>query len=334
MSASLLAAVKQAAAGTPAGAGRPAGADADEAPAGAVPTVPGNAETAEALHVWLTRFEGQILQRLPKGTEPGPFLAAVRDRLPVLEGCSPASILEAVLACASFGFNPDGKEAVLTREGPLAVFIPTYRGYVRAMTNSGAVTSIRTGLVYACDEFVYEPTRPVPDDFRHVPDMDARRRKADLGEPRFAYAFAWLAGGDRSQPVILSREDGEEIRDQYSRAYQRAVAEGRADTFWHTDFWHMVVKSAIRRLPKTVPMSAEVHALMAVDEAADERRPQLEHVPDPETEALVAEAERAARAAEGSQDVPPARLPVKANRRGRSKPKKQRGGRRGARGRV
>ncbi|MGA5202714.1 recombinase RecT [Streptomyces variegatus] len=333
MSSSLLAAVKQAAAGTPAGAGRPAGADAEEAPAGTVPTVPSSAETAEALHAWLTRFEGQILRRLPKGTEPGPFLAAVRDRLPALEGCSPASILEAVLACASFGFNPDGREAVLTREGPLAVFIPTYRGYVRAMTNSGAVTSIRTGLVYACDEFVYEPTRPVPDDFRHVPNMDARKRKAERGEPVFAYAFAWLAGGDRSQPVILSREDGEEIRDQYSRAYQRAVTEGREDTFWHTDFWHMVVKSAIRRLPKTVPMSAEVHALMAVDEAADERRPQLEHAPDPEAAELVAEAERAARAAEASQDVPAGTLRVKGKGR-RSKPKKQRGGpRRGGRGR-
>ncbi|WP_328638455.1 RecT family recombinase [Streptomyces canus] len=331
MSASLLAAVRAAAAGTPSsGAGRPAGADVDEAPAGMVPTAPGNAETAEALHTWLTRFEGQILRRLPSGVDAGPFLAAVRDRLPALEGCSPASILEAVLACASFGFNPDGKEAVLTRDGSLAVFIPTYRGYVRAMTNSGAVTSIRTGLVYACDEFTYEPTRPAPEDFRHVPNLDVKR--SERGEPRFAYAFAWLAGGDRSQPVILSREDAEEIRDKHSRAYQRAVAEGREDTFWHTDFWHMATKSCIRRLPKTVPTSAEMHALMAVEEAAEERRPQLEHAPDPEAAALVAEAERAAKAAEGSQDVPPARLPVKGGRGRRKGVKKQRGRRAAARG--
>lgn len=328
MSSSLLAAVRQAAAGAPAGAGRPAGADEESAPA--VPTVPGAPESVEALHAWLTRFEGQILQRLPKGAEPGPFLAAVRDRLPALEGCTPQSILDAVLACASFGSPPDGTEAVLTREGPLAVFMPTARGFVKAMTNSGVVTSIRTGLVYPGDEFVYEPTRPAPDDFRHVPNLDVP--KAERGEPRFAYAFAWLAGGDRSQPVILSREDAEEIRDQYSRAYQRAVAENRTDTLWHTDFWKMAVKSCLRRLPKTVPVSAEVRALMAVDDAGDERRPQLDHAPDPEAEALVAEAERAAAEAEASQDRPPARLPVKRSK-GRRPVKKARGRRAVARGR-
>lgn len=332
MSASLLAAVKAAAAGTPSsGAGRPAGADVDEAPAGMVPTAPGSAETVEALHTWLTRYEGHIARRLPSHVEAGAFLAAVRDRLPALEGCSPASILDAVLACASFGFVPDGREAVLTRDGSLAVFIPTYRGYVKAMHQSGVVTSVRVEFVYEGDEFVYEPTRPAPDDFRHVPNLDVPRSRK--GEPKFAYAFAWLRGGDRSQPVILSREDGEEIRDKYSRAYQRAVDAGREDSFWHLDFWAMTRKSAIRRLVKVVPTSAELRALEAVDEAADERRPQLDHAPDVEAAALVAEAERAARAAEGSQDVPPARLPVKAKGR-RSKPKKQRGGRRGARGRV
>jgi phage RecT family recombinase len=331
MSTDLLARVRAAAAGTPSGAGRPAGADADEAPAGTVPTAPGNAETVEALHTWLTRYEGHIARRLPSHVEAGAFLAAVRDRLPALEGCSPASILDAVLACASFGFVPDGREAVLTRDGALAVFIPTYRGFVKAMHNSGVVTSVRVEFVYEGEEFVYEPTAPAPLDLTHRPNLSVP--KAKRGEPKFAYAFAWLRGGDRSQPVILSREDAEEIRDKYSRAYQRAVDAGREDSFWHTDFWAMARKSCIRRLVKVVPTSAELRALEAVDDAADERRPQLDHAPDPEAAALVAEAERAAKAAEGSQDVSPARLPVKAKGR-RSKPKKQRGGRRGARGRA
>ena len=227
MSASLLAAVRQAAAGTPAGAGRPAGADAEEAPAATVPTPPGSAETVEALHAWLTRFEGQILRRLPKTAEPGPFLAAVRDRLPALEGCSPASILDAVLACASFGFIPDGREAVISRDGTLATFIPTYRGYVKAMHNSGFVTSVRVEMVYEGDEFAYEPTRPAPDDFVHRPNLDVPKDKR--GAPKFAYAFAWLRGGDRSQPIILSSEDADEIRDLYSKAYQRARDAGSDD---------------------------------------------------------------------------------------------------------
>src|SRR5690606_26374463 len=60
MSTDLRARVRAAAAGTPSGAGRPAGADADEAPAATVPTAPGSAETVEALHTWLTRYEGHI----------------------------------------------------------------------------------------------------------------------------------------------------------------------------------------------------------------------------------------------------------------------------------
>ncbi|XVV39459.1 RecT family recombinase [Streptomyces sp. CA-100214] len=280
----------------------------------------------------MTRYEGHIARRLPSQVEAGAFLAAVRDRLPALEGCSPASILDAVLACASFGFIPDGREAVLTRDGSLATFIPTYRGYVKAMHNSGVVTSVRVELVYPGDEITYEPTRPAPDDFRHVPKLGVP--KAKRGEPVFAYAFAWLRGGDRSQPVILSREDAEEIRDKYSKAYQRAVEAGREDSFWHTDFWHMVRKSCIRRLIKVVPTSAELRALEAVEDAADERRPQLDQAPDLEAAELVAEAERAARAAEGSQDAPSGPLKVKGKGR-RSKPKKQRGGpRRGARGRA
>jgi phage RecT family recombinase len=330
MSASLLAAVKQAAAGTPAGAGRPAGADAEEAPAGTVPPVPSNAETAEALHTWLTRFEAQILQRLPKTAEPVQFLAAVRDRLPFLEGCSPASILDAVLTCASFGFIPDGKEAVLKREGALAVFIPTYRGYIKALTASGAISSVRVELVYGCDEFTYVPTAPVPDDLRHVPDLDVLDE--ERGEPVRAYAFAWLPNGDRSQPIILTRADGEKIRAKYSKAYQKAVAEGRTDTYWIEHFWDMVKKSCILRMAKTISAAA-VRALEAVDEAAEAGRPQLDHAPDPEAAELVAEAERAARAAEASQDVPSGPLKVKGKGR-RSKPKKLRGGRRqGARGR-
>lgn len=332
MSTDLLARVRAAsAAGTPSGAGRPAGAE--EAPTGTVQTAPVESETVEALHVWLTRYEGHIARRLPSHVEAGAFLATVRDRLPALEGCSPASILDAVLACASFGFIPDGKEAVLTREGSLAVFIPTYRGYVKAMHNSGFVTSVRVELVYPGEELEYEPTAPAPADFRHRVNLVARRAKQ--AEPVCAYAFAWLAGGDRSQPVILSREDAEEIRDKYSKAYQRAVEQGRTDTFWHTDFWAMVKKSCIRRLIKLVPTSAEVRALEATEEAAETGRPQLDHAPDPEAAELVAEAERAARGAEGSQDVPSGPLKVKGKGRGRSKPKKLRGGpRRGVRGRA
>lgn len=326
MSTSLLSRVQAAAVEAPA-SGRPApGAAPDPELVQAAET-----ETVDALDSWLVRYEDHIGRRLPSHMETGAFLAAVRDRLPALRGCTKASILDAVMTCASFGLVPDGREAVLTREGPVAVFIPTYRGYIRAMHNAGFVTSVRVELVYPGDEFTYEPTAPSPLDLTHRPKLGAAREK---GEPEFAYAFAWLRGGDRSQPVILTREDAEEIRDRYSRAYQRAVEEGRTDTFWHTDFWHMVRKSCIRRLIKLVPVSAEVRALEAVEDAAEEGRPQLGLVPDPEEAGLLADAERAAKAAEASQEVATRPLPVKPSKARRGRGKKDRAAGRASRRRV
>jgi phage RecT family recombinase len=327
MSNTLLAKVKAATSGGPAPEGPPL-EDVQHDYAEPLPESERGHEEREALKdegmEALLRYEGEFTDVLPRHMDVGKFFAAVRNVLPDVRHCTPASVLQSLLTCARFGLLPDGHHAVIKAEGKIAVFLPTYHGYIDLMYRSGRVDSVHVGMIHEGDEWSYEPSAAAPDDFFHRPAVHLP--KAERGPVILAYAFCRIKGGGRSQVIVLSREDAEEIRDEYSTAYQRAEANGRRDSFWHKDFLAMWLKTAIRRMAKYVPTSVEVRALVAVEDAAEDGTPQILHAPDPEAAQLLAEAERAARSAEGSQERAGRSLAVKV-RRGRSKPKKQRGGR-------
>ncbi|WPR52778.1 recombinase RecT [Streptomyces sp. S399] len=286
---------------------------------------------ADLVLTWLERYGDDFTKALPSHIEVKVFLAAVRACLPGLIHCTPASLRQALLTCARFGLIPDGRHAVIKREGKLAVFVPMAQGYVELMYRSGRVGSVHVGMIHEADEWSYEPSAPAPLDFTHKPRVELSKK--DRGPAILAYAFCWMTSGARSQVIVLSREDAEAIRDEYSSAYQRAKDSGANDSFWHTDFDKMWAKSALRRLHKVVPMSAELVALLAADDAGDEGRVQVVHAPDPEVAVLAAEAERAYEAAEGSQELADAALPRKSPRTRRTQPTRSSRKSRGARSR-
>lgn len=278
---------------------------------------------------WLERYSKEFGQALPAHVDQGVFFAAVRAVLPDLAKCTPASTLQALLTCARFGLIPDGTQAVIKREGTLAVFVPMYQGFIDQMYRSGLVDSVHIGVIHEADHWSFTPTAPAPDDFVHRPRLDLP--KADRGPVVLAYAFAWLKGGARSQVILLSREDAEAIRDEYSEAYRRAEETGTVDSFWHTHFDLMWVKSCVRRLAKVVPTSADLRALADVDDAGDAGKVQILAAPDREAAGLLAEADAASTAAEASQEPVNAALERKrgtVRRRAdrRSRGKKARGG--------
>lgn len=278
---------------------------------------------------WLERYSKEFGQALPDHVDEGVFFAAVRAVLPDLAKCTPASTLQALLTCARFGLIPDGTQAVIKREGTTAVFVPMYQGYIDQMYWSGLVESVHIGLIHEADEWSVTPTAPAPDDFVFRPRLELSKK--DRGPAILAYAFAWLKGGARSQVILLTREDAEAIRDEYSEAYQRAKESGADNSFWHTHFEQMWVKSCVRRLVKVVPTSASIRALGDVDDAGDEGRVQVTIAPDQEAARLLAEADAASTAAEASQEpANPAleRKRDKVRRRAdrRNKGKRQRGG--------
>ncbi|MFB8347998.1 recombinase RecT [Streptomyces niveus] len=256
-------------------------------------------EAADMALSWLEQYGDDFTKALPSHIDVKAFLSAVRASLPGLVHCTPASLRQALLTCARFGLVPDGRHAVIKREGKTAVFVPMAQGYVELMYRSGRVGSVHVGLIHEGDEWNYEPTAPAPLDFTHRPAVT--KSKKDRGPVILAYAFCWMTSGARSQVIVLSREDAEEIRDEYSQAYRRAQESGKADSFWHTDFDKMWAKSALRRLHKVVPMSAELVALIAADEAGDAGQAQIVHAPTEEAH-LQAEADDAHERAEESQN--------------------------------
>jgi phage RecT family recombinase len=285
-------------------------------------------DVADKALTWLEQYGDDFTRALPSHIDVKAFLSAVRAALPGLVHCTPASLRQALLTCARFGLLPDGRHAVIKREGKNAVFIPMAQGYVDLMYRSGRVGSVHVGMIHENDAWNFEPTAPAPLDFTHKPAVT--KSKKDRGPVILAYAFAWMESGARSQVIILSREDAEEIRDQYSAAYQRAKASGANDSFWHTDFLKMWAKSALRRLHKVVPMSAELVALLKADDAGDAGEVQVIHAPAEETHLLV-EADEAHERAEESQDPQDARgrtLPRKRSQPRRTTRKSRKGNRR------
>jgi recombination protein RecT len=326
MTTSLLDRVKAAGAAGPAPVGPPLDEAPDTAPLPDNDTTAAERDTLKDASVeQLRRYQGELTDLLPRCVDPASFMAAVRNVLPDVARCTHASVLQALTTCARFGLIPDGREAVIKADGKLAVFIPTYHGYITLMHRSGRVDAVVVGMIHENDDWSFEPSAPAGEDFYHRPAVHLP--KAQRGEPILAYAFCRIRGGGRSMVVVLSREDAEDIRDEYSKAYQRAEETGARNSYWHTHFNDMWLKSGVRRMSKYVPMSAEVRMLAAAEDAADEGAPQLAHAPatDAETAELVADADRAACAAEASQDRPNVRpLPRKANTsRGRAKPRRR-----------
>jgi phage RecT family recombinase len=304
------------------GVGEPAPAAEGPLP---VPQPVGEATPAqvEAVDAYLDKHGEKFRAALPAHVPYEAFRAAVAMTLPRVARCTPASLLQSFLTCARFGLVPDGYEAAIEVQGSQAVFIPTYKGYVRLMYRSGLVESVHAGLIHANDEWTVTPSAPAPDDFvlKIRPELSAEER----GPVVCAYAFVRMRGGGRSQVMFINNQKADEIRDEYSYGYRLAVMNGREDSYWHRKRPEMMRKTALKALFPFVPTSAELVALAEAEDAGHRGEVQVYHAPDPEKAALTAEAERAHRAAEGSQEMPP--LPVKRSKQGRRySGKKQRGG--------
>ncbi|MFD5571961.1 recombinase RecT [Streptomyces cadmiisoli] len=307
------------------GGGHPA-PEQDTVPAVEPPVGEATPAQVDAVQAYLDKHGDKFQASLPKHVPYEAFQAAVAALLPKVAGCTPASLRMALLTCARFGLVPDGYEAAIQVQGSKAVFIPTYKGYVRLMYRSGLVASVHCGLVHENDEWEVRPSAPAPDDFtlKIRPDLSDE----DRGKALFAYAFVRMTDGSRSQVVFVNRTKAAELRDEWSYGYKLAEQNGRRDSFWHRDFDHMMLKSALKALFPWVPTSAELVALAEAEDAGERGDVQIVHAPRTEAEALAAEAEQAHSAAEGSQETAP--LPVKRSKQGRAyRGKKQRGGRKG-----
>jgi recombination protein RecT len=216
---------------------------------------------------WLQSRATYFTDALPRHVDRAHFMSVARAIMPNLTKCTDYSITSALLACARFGLEPDGRQAAVIPYGDTATFQPMYEGYIELMYRHPRVDSVHFNWVREADQWDFTPTEPSPRDFFHKPRVDLTEE--ERGKVILAYAFAWI-DGRRSQVIILNRPQAEAIRDKYSQAYKKAERNQKHDSAWHTDFEAMWAKSAVRRLVKVVPTSHELAELVQADDDADD----------------------------------------------------------------
>lgn len=183
----------------------------------------------------------QFAKALPKHLSAERFARVAitaLTRTPKLQECTPASLMKCLLDLSAMGLEPDGRRAHLIPYGTEATLIIDYKGLVELIRRSGDVVSIRSETVCERDEFSWtngEVTHSV-------------NWRENRGAVQAVYAEAVMKSGEK-QTAVLTIAEVNAIRDR-SRA-------GKSGP-WVSDFAEMAKKTAVRRLSKMLPLSAEI----------------------------------------------------------------------------
>lgn len=156
----------------------------------------------------------------------------------------PGSLMVALLDAARQGLEPGTEQYYLTVRAGKVLGVRGYQGEIELIYRAGAVSSVIAEVVYAADQFSYQPgkdERP-----HHVIDWDAD----DRGPIRLAYAYAVMKDGATSKVVIVNKA-------RVQRAKQASATAGKSHSPWTSDEAAMWLKTAVHDLRKWVPTSAE-----------------------------------------------------------------------------
>jgi recombination protein RecT len=176
---------------------------------------------------------------------------------PVLLTCSQESIALALMESGSLGLAPTGVlgEAYLVpywnknksmNEAQLQI---GYRGLVKLARRSGTVFNVVADVVREGDFFEWE--KGLTPRLVHRPAQSGSR-----GPLTYAYATAWVKEG----PPPFDVMDAEEIE----AIRQRSKAKDSGP--WVTDYFEMAKKTVIRRLCKSLDLSADAELAIAHDD--------------------------------------------------------------------
>jgi recombination protein RecT len=201
-----------------------------------------------------------IAQALPRHVPADRFariaLTALRANVD-LQRTDPSSFLACLLQAAQLGLEPNTplQHAFLIprRKGDSGMECTLqigYQGMLDLARRSGRVKSITAHVVYASDRFSYT----LGDDERieHVPNMDGAR-----GDVVYAYAIATLDDGSKIRRVVPRWE------------IDKARALGARNGPWVQHYDEMARKTAVRRLYKMLPKSAEMAAASQIEDASE-----------------------------------------------------------------
>lgn len=223
----------------------------------------------------LARKRGRLEGILPAGVRVEKIMNIVAEiyaRDENIRKCRPASIMNSVIQSAILGLElntPLGLASLIPYGGECTLQIE-YKGLIQLILETGKVTDIDANTVRLGDDFEYE--LGTSKFLRHRPAPESER-----GELTHAYAIAEIPvfspRGDKllaSQKkfVVLDRSDIDQIK-KHSAAAQK----GRSSP-WQTDEDQMWMKSAIKRLSKTLPKNIKAARALDIDNQGETGEPQ------------------------------------------------------------
>lgn len=220
-------------------------------------------ERTNNLRSLLEAGKDSLKQVLPKHMTPERMVKltlVAASRTPKLLQCSPQSILQALMDAGELGLEPNtalGHAYLVPYWNKRmncyeAKFIAGYRGLCDLALRSSRVLAIDARAVYEKDTF--KCTYGLREKLIHEPTL-----AGDRGDFFCAYAIARMANG-HPKFVVLSRADVERIRSR---------SQSKDDGPWRDDYEAMAMKSAIRNLSKTLPMSHEFARALEADDALE-----------------------------------------------------------------
>jgi len=215
---------------------------------------------ANTVRDMIQKNQKQIEAALPRHMSPDRFLRIALTSMaknPTLLECTPRSLFGAVVQCAQLGLEPDdlrGSAYLIPfkNKGVYEVQVmPGYKGLLELAHRSGKIADIKAEVVHEKDDFQFQ--YGTKEFLIHKPYM-----KDDPGELVGVYARVIFKSGHERFEVMAPREVMKAANS--SQAYRAKSGP------WLTHPEEMWKKTALRKLCKTIPLSAEVETAVALDE--------------------------------------------------------------------
>lgn len=235
-------------------------------------------ESPKDFPAMLTAWKGEITNALPKHMNADRMariaLTCFRST-PKLAECNPKSVFAAVIQAAQLGIEPGLLgEAYLIPFKDTCQLIPGYAGLIKLAKQTGQVIDIYAMAVRAKDKF--KCSFGLVRELVHEPKASAGgfpASQAERGDIIGVYAVAVFKDQTRTF-VLLGKDEVDRIRDG-SQGYQTAKKYDRLDKSpWQSHYEEMSLKTAIRRLCKTLPKSPELAQALALEDTHNSGRAQ------------------------------------------------------------
>lgn len=216
-----------------------------------------------------TRLMGMVNQLLPQIRKALPSImtperftritcTAIQNN-PKLAQCSPVSFLNAMMNAAQLGLEPNtplGQAYLIPYWNGKAKCYEAqiqigYKGLLALSYRTRMFQTIQAHTVFENDRFEY--AFGLEEKLVHIPAMSNR------GNPIYFYALYKLDNGGYGFQV-MSREDCDRHRDQYSKASQKGSSP------WDTAYEAMCKKTVLKQLLKYAPVSSDIMQAMTVDQ--------------------------------------------------------------------